>query len=169
MGSVTIKSLPTTVLTWASSSGGKGLTAVSTATWVRFPATADLTFEPQRHRLVSWAWEAVGETVFNQKKLKTQTSISKLTLVLHLTRSMNLTRPTKLIFYLCTSMFATNNGLKNTRYIVLILSPPTRQTTSDKMCTVWLRMDPSVLSVTKNIYIFTFFFCQLKCINISKP
>lgn len=102
-------------------------------------------------------------------KLKTQTSISKLTLVLHLTRSMNLTRPTKLIFYLCTSMFATNNGLKNTRYIVLILSPPTRQTTSDKMCTVWLRMDPSVLSVTKNIYIFTFFFCQLKCINISKP
>ena len=66
-------------------------------------------------------------------------------------------------------MFATNNGLKNTRYIVLILSPPTRQTTSDKMCTVWLRMDPSVLSVTKNIYIFTFFFCQLKCINISKP
>ena len=59
------------VETGASSSGGKGLTAVSTATWVRFPATADLTFGPQRHRLVSWTWKAVGETVFNQKKKKT--------------------------------------------------------------------------------------------------
>ena len=35
--------------------GGKGLTAVSTATLIRFPATADLTFGPQRHILVSWA------------------------------------------------------------------------------------------------------------------
>ncbi|WZY80378.1 hypothetical protein YC2023_026762 [Brassica napus] len=34
-------------LTGASSSSGKGLTAVSTATWVRIPATGELTF---RHR-----------------------------------------------------------------------------------------------------------------------
>ncbi|CAF1911918.1 BnaC02g24080D [Brassica napus] len=42
------------VSTGASSSGGKGFTSVSTATWVQFLATADFTFRPQRYRLVFW-------------------------------------------------------------------------------------------------------------------
>ena len=41
------KKVKPSFLTGASSSSGKGLTAVSTATWVRIPATGELTF---RHR-----------------------------------------------------------------------------------------------------------------------
>ena len=41
--------------TGASSSGGKGLTAVSTATWVRFPATADFTCGLQRPGANTWS------------------------------------------------------------------------------------------------------------------
>ena len=44
--------------TGTSSSSGKGLTAVSTVTWVRIPATEKLTFR-HRHRQMTDTWQHV--------------------------------------------------------------------------------------------------------------
>ena len=46
------------LLTGASSSSGKGLTAVSTVTWVRIPATGELTFRYRKGQMTD-TWQHV--------------------------------------------------------------------------------------------------------------
>ena len=46
------------LLTGASSSSGKGLTAVSTVTWVRIPATGELTFRHRKGQMTD-TWQHV--------------------------------------------------------------------------------------------------------------
>ena len=68
----------THILTGASSSSGNGLTAVSTATWVRIPATGELTFWHRQGQMTD-TWQHVTSLdhlcgaripLYNSKKKK---------------------------------------------------------------------------------------------------